>query len=122
VIEDRIRCAYYSTQTLSDTSVPVKETQGDKPKKKEPKKVGTGGDPPEDPSSSSDDSGSDTSGSKASAKSKGRRTPRKPKREDYLSKYLQAKQHHFGAGNKSVYGNIWLKRLNSKGKSSETSM
>jgi hypothetical protein len=75
--------------------VPVKETQGDKTEKKPAKKEGTGGDSPEDPSSSSDDSGSDASGSEASVKSENRGRHTKPKREDYLTNYLQAKQRHF---------------------------
>jgi hypothetical protein len=66
----------------------AKETQRDKPVKKQPKKEGSGGDPPEDPSSSSDDSDSDTSSSGALGKSESRGRTRKPKRENYLTKYL----------------------------------
>jgi hypothetical protein len=96
--------------------VPVKETQGDRSDKKQQKKQVTGGDPPEGPSLSSNSSGSDTSSSVASAKSESRRRPKKPKREDYLTKYLQAKQRHFGGGENTRIREYLSKETEFKGK------
>jgi hypothetical protein len=96
--------------------VQVKETRGDKTEMRQPKKGCTGGDPSEDPSSSSDDSSSDTSSSGASAKSESCGRPRKPKREDYLTKYRQAIHRHFGGGDNTRIREYLAKETEFKGK------
>jgi hypothetical protein len=94
----------------------VKETQEDRSGKKQQKKQSTEDDPPEDPSSSSDSSGSDTSSSGGSAESDSRRRTKKPKREEYLTKYLQAKQRHFGGGDNTRIREYLAKETEFKGK------